>query len=172
MRDLEALSLAWKATVLQERQQDKINRWTTAFLKQTLTGQSFSPFWGTGGMKARASALTYSPFLAVVSCGINCISFTFAAGGSCLSWAQSHWFITEELLRLLLCQGDYTAEHPAETHFRDQKSVRITTLMPASGLDQYMLWLLLSILQLQQFIELEPSWPMPQNVFQIWELCT
>lgn len=52
------LDLAWKATVLREKQQDKINRWTTLFLKQALTGQSFSPFWGTGGMKARANALT------------------------------------------------------------------------------------------------------------------
>lgn len=103
MRDLEALIVAWKATVLQESQQDKINRWTTLFLKQTLTGQSFSPFWGTGGVKARANALTYSPFLAVVTCGINC--FTFAAGGSCLSWAQSYWFITEELFEAAPVSG-------------------------------------------------------------------
>lgn len=67
-------------------------------------------------------------------------------------------------LKLLLCQGDYTAVHPAETDCRDQKCGGITTLMPASGLDQYMLWLLFSILQLQHFIKLEPSWPMPQNV--------
>lgn len=32
-------------------------------------------------------------------------------------------------MELLLCQGDCTAEHPAETGCRDQKSVGITTLM-------------------------------------------
>lgn len=105
--------------------------------------------------------------------GISSICFTFAAGGSCLSWVPL--FITEELFELLLCQGDCTAEHPAETGCRDQKSVGITTLMPASALDQDRLWLLFSILQLQHFIKLEPSWPMPQNVrcaISVWELCT
>lgn len=154
------------------KQQDKINRWTTLFFKQTLTGQSFGPFWGTGGMKERANALTHSPFLAVVSCGINCISFTFAAGGSCLSWAQSHWFVTVSW-KLLLCQGDYTAEHPAETDFRDQKSVGITTLMPASGLDQYMLWLLFSsyIISLS-WSQAGPCLRMQDVHSQVWELCT
>lgn len=125
---------------------------------QSLTGQSFSPF--RGQEEGRQEQMHSQSFLALFSWGINCICLTFAAEGYCLSYDKSCCFITEEFFEVSLvsvCQGDYTEVQPAEIDFRDQKSMWISTLLLVSGLDQYMLQLLFSILQLQHFSKLEPT---------------